>query len=150
MDHPVLAAGLKENVAALQSLPVKGDHHLAIRPLDGLVGSFVPDQHLAPAVLALRYLAGELEVFERVVLDVDRQVVLLGVGRDALGDRPRNTDAVFLEPEVPVEPPGVVLLDHKPRRLGLGARDLGAGFGCALEIAFGLVIGELFGHHQEG
>src|SRR5207253_3412291 len=62
VDHPVVAAGLEKDVAALQPLALELDHHLTVSPLDGLVGARVPDRDSAPAVLALRDLAGELEV----------------------------------------------------------------------------------------
>jgi hypothetical protein len=40
----------------------------------------------------------------------------------------------------------MVFLDDEPRRLGLLARDLGAGFWSFLEISLGLVLRELPGH----
>ena len=83
------------------------------RHLSRLVGAAVPDLHLAGAVLALRDLAGEVDVVERVVLDVHREVVALGVGRDALRHRPRDQHAVALEAQVPVQVAGVVLLHHE-------------------------------------
>gem|GEM_PF-6285418 len=90
----------------------------------------------------------EVDVVERVILDVDREVILLGVGRDALGHRPGNKDAVLLEPEIPMQSARVMLLYDEPRRLGLLARDLGAWFRCLFEIAFGLVLGKLLGHRS--
>src|SRR5260370_25355483 len=76
-------------------------------------------------------------------------MILLGVGRDAFRHRPGDKDAVLLEPEIPMQPARVVLLDDEPRRLGLLARDLGAWFGCFLEIPFGLVLGKLLGHNSK-
>src|SRR5438132_9647647 len=69
VDHPVVAAGLEEDVAALHPLALELEHNLTLSPLDGLVGAPVPDRHSAPAVLALRALPGELEFLERVDLD---------------------------------------------------------------------------------
>src|SRR5207248_9005920 len=124
VDHPSVSPGPKKHVAALEPLAVEYDHHLSVRPLDRVVGPFVPDQDLPAAVLTFWDLAGELEVFERVVLHVHGEVILLWIRRDAFGDRPRNSHPVLLEPKVPVQPARVVLLDHKPRRLGLLAGDL--------------------------
>ena len=101
---------------------------------------------MACSVVALWDLARELEVLQRVVLDVDGEVILLGVGRDALGHGPGHTDAILLQPEVPVQPPRVVLLDDKARRPGAFLGHPSAGFRSLLEISFGLVIGELPGH----
>ena len=108
--------GANAHVPALKALAAKVDHDLTIAPLDGLVGAFVPDLDLACTVLARGDLARELEVFERMVLDVDSEMVLLGIGWNALGNRPRDANAVFLQPKVPVQPARVVLLDHEPRR----------------------------------
>ena len=79
MDHPVLAIGLEEHVATLDPLAVQDDHHLPVRPLLRLVRAAVPDLHRASAVLPLRDLAGEVDVVERVILDVNGEVVLLWV-----------------------------------------------------------------------
>ena len=68
------------------------------------------------AVLAARDLALEVEVLERVVLGGGGEVVLPGLLRQALRDRPGGEHAVALEAQVPVQAPGVVLLDHEPRR----------------------------------
>ena len=55
----------------------------------------------------------EVEVLERVVLGVDGEPVLVGVGRDSPGKRPGSKRAFVLEPQVPVQPGGVVLLDDE-------------------------------------
>ena len=61
-----------------------------------------------------------------MVLDVDGEVVLLRVRRDALGHRPGDEHAVALQAQVPVEAAGVVLLDRRSgparRRLRLALR----------------------------
>src|SRR3954452_8714255 len=110
VDHPVVAARLEQRVSALHPLAVKGRDHLVVAELLGLKGAAVPDRHRAGAVVALRDLAVELEVLERVVLGVHRQPVLVGVLGNAARQRPGGEDAVVLEPEVPVQPRGVVLL----------------------------------------
>ena len=75
VDHPVVAAGPEQHVAAVQALAVEGDHHLVVAELVRLVGPAVPDLHRPGAVLAGRDVAVEVDVLERVVLGVDRQVV---------------------------------------------------------------------------
>jgi hypothetical protein len=124
VDHPVLAAGAEEDVAALQALAVEGDHHLVLAELVLLVRAAVPDPHRPRAVLAGRDLAVEVEVLERMVLGADREVVAAGVGRDALRHRPRGEHAVVLQPQVPVQRAGVVLLHDEPR--GAPVRLLGS------------------------
>ena len=77
-------------------------------------------------------LALERRVVERMVLDVDGQVALPGLERDALRDGPARQRAVPLEAEVVVEPARVVALDDEDglaRRAAaaerLGGRALG-------------------------
>ena len=113
VDQPVLAARGEQRVAALQPLAVERRDHLVVAELLGLVGAAVPDLHRPGAVLALGDLALEVEVLERVVLGVHGEPVLVGVLRDPARQRPRDQHAVVLQPQVPVQVAGVVLLDHE-------------------------------------
>ena len=138
MDHPVLAAGLEQGVAAPEPLAAEGADHLVVAKLLRLVGAAVPDLHVAGAVLSRRYVPLEVQVLERVVLDVDGEMVALGIGGDPLGHRPRHQRAVALQAQVPVEAARVVLLDHEA---GLGGARAGAGgvagrLGRAARVAF--------------
>jgi hypothetical protein len=85
VDHPVLRVGLaadrEERVAPLDALPAQADLDLARLPLELLVGAAVPDRHGPGAVVALRDLAVELEVLERVVLRVDGESVVARLRR---------------------------------------------------------------------
>src|SRR6185437_7702488 len=81
----------------------------------------VPDLDRPAAVLALRDLALEVRVVERVVLDVHGQVALPLAQRDALGNGPAGERAAALEPEVEMQPAGVVALDDEDR-VGAAAR----------------------------
>jgi hypothetical protein len=127
VDHPVLAPGGEQRVATAGTLAVEVDDDLAVLPLDDLVGALVPDEHPPGAVLATRDLAVEAQVLERVVLGAHCQVVALGGQRHPLGQRPRRQRALVLEPEVPVQAGGVVLLDHEavPGRRPFAAERLG-------------------------
>ena len=68
---------------------------------------------LPPPYSPLRDLALEGRVLQRVVLGVHGEVVHRRVVGDALGQRPGDQHAVALQPEVPVQPAGVVLLHHE-------------------------------------
>ena len=123
-QDPVVA-GADEDVAALGPPPAQPDDDLPRVPLLRLVGAGVPDRHAAAAVLARRDLAGELQVLDRVVLGAHGQPHRVRLGGQALGHRPRRQHAVALEPHVPVQAAGVVLLHHEAvvgagRRIGLG------------------------------
>ena len=146
MDHPVLAPGVKQGVAAAHPLAVEAQHDLASLPLLGRVRAAVPDPHPPAAVLALGDVAGEVEVLERVVLRVDREPVAVGVPRHAARERPRRQHPVVLEPQVPVQARRVVLLDDEAagfavrvvRRSSFVVR-----LGRLIEVALGAVVGEL-------
>ena len=66
-----------------------------------------------------------------MVLGVDGQMVLLRVGRDPPGHRPADEDAVALQPQVPVQARGVVLLHDEaglpPSSSGTGSAPDGSG-----------------------
>jgi hypothetical protein len=85
--------------------------------LEELIGARIPDLDRARAVLALRDLALERRVVDRVVLDVDGEVLQPRLERNPLRHRPAREDTVALEPEVVVQAPGVVALDDEQRLL---------------------------------
>ena len=115
--------GRDERVGALEPLAVQPDRETAVGLLlDELVGARVPDLDRAGAVLAFRDLAVERRVLERMVLDVDGEMLLAGLERDALRDRPARERAVPLETEVVVQPAGIVTLDDEDRLLPTLAR----------------------------
>ncbi len=62
-----------------------------------------------------------------MVLDVDGQVPLSRLERNALGDGPARQRPVPLEAEVVVEPAGVVALDDEDRRALLRRPPNGSG-----------------------
>src|SRR5690606_10815073 len=117
----------------------RDDDLLAVAPLLELVRARVPDGDLAGAVLALRDRALERPVRERVVLRLDGEEVLLRVGRLAARERPAHEDAVVLQAEVPVQAPGVVLLDDEAVSLARGRGLVRHGLGRALRVAHGAV-----------
>ena len=121
-DQPVALVtrqmGRDERIGAFEALPVQPDREAAVGlVLDELVGAGVPDLDRAGAVLALRDLAVERRVLERMILDVNGEMLLAGLERDALGHRPARQRAVPLEAEVVVQPAGIVALDDEDRLL---------------------------------
>ena len=127
VDHPVVALGPKQRVAARHALAAEDDDDLGVLELLELAGAAVPDRHLPGPVLARGDLALEVDVLERMVLRAHGEPVLLRVERDALGQRPRREHAFVLDPQVPVQPAGVVLLDHEARRAGPDLPPRGSG-----------------------
>ncbi len=153
----ILPLGREEDVAALEPRsPCSTTMISRSRPLLALVGAPVPDRDLAGPVLPGGDGAAERPVLQRMVLDVHRQMVLVGGQGQALGEGPRSEDTVVLEAEVPVQARGVVLLDDEPRACdrGSGRRMATAGvrrnglWGDPLP-ALPPVVGERFPGHEE-
>ncbi len=97
-----------EAEAALQALAleVEGDVALLVRlgrVALRLPGAAVPQHHGAAAILALRDGAFERAVFDRMILDLDRQPAVLGIEAGSARDGPALVDAVDLQPEVIVQ-----------------------------------------------
>ena len=141
VDHPVLPLRLKQRVLPPYALAVEGDDHLVVAELVAVVGARVPDLHLAGAVAAGGDLTREVDVAERMVLDVDGEVVALRIVRDALGHRPGDEHAVALESQIPVQAARVVLL-HDEAGSTSGAVLAPHGLGRVGESSFGVVLAE--------
>ena len=135
-----------ERPRPLEPLAVQPDGQAAVGLLlDELVRAVIPDLDRAGAVVPLRDLARERRVLERVVLDVDGEMLLAGLERHALRHRPGGEHAVALEAEVVVEPPRVVALHDEDRRLRLPALAPERLRGL-LAVALALVLRELSAH----
>ncbi len=133
-----------EHPAAAQLLALQAELELAlaIGPLRiggalpvGIPAAPVPDHDRAAAVLALGDDALEVGVVQRVVLDVDGEMLVVRIEARALRHGPALERAVELEPDVVVQPPGRVLLDDEEvaARAGLDVR---SGLGCLAEVPF--------------
>src|SRR4029077_19881275 len=112
--------------------------------LEQLVRPVVPDLDGARAVVPLRNLPLEASVLERVILDVNREMLLAGLERNALRHRPGREHAVAFEPEVVVQPPGIVTLNDEDRILVAGATP--ERLGGLLPVSLALVFRELLAH----
>ena len=114
--------------------------------LDELVGAAIPDLDRARAVVPLRDLALEAGVVERVILDVDGEMLRSRLERDALRNRPARQRPVALEPEVVVEASRIMALDDEDRLLRIVARRprflSGERLGSGVRIAFPAVLTE--------
>ena len=159
--QPVLRVAVElrrdERPQPLEPLAVQAHGQPAV--LFSSTSSYVPRSQISTvpgAVLALRDLALEGRVVERVVLDVDGERALARLERHALRHRPARERAVALEPEVVVEPPRVVPLDDEdrplparlPRRAGRlrrRRRGIGSGVRCGVALAPVVAVRSRFG-----
>lgn len=145
-----------QDETAMQPLAMKRELEVAL--LQGLfwrLAAFrlpvaaIPQHHRATAILTLWNRAFEVAIVERVILDLDHETLVVRIERWPLSHRPGFEHPVELEPQIIMEPCGVVLLDHEPppvRRLDL---HLAARF-AGLEIALGTVFREIVGHWCRG
>lgn len=106
--------------AAVGPAPEHRHHLLAFAPRLDLEGPGVPDRHGPGAVLALGDGPLEGPVPVVVVLGLHGQAAATARERQPLGHSPRGEHPVVLEPEIPVQVGGVVLVDdeHGLRRRG--------------------------------
>src|SRR6476659_8067442 len=103
-----------ERPDAVEALALQPQRQAAVRLLlDELVGAAVPDLDRPGAVLALRDLPLEVGVLDRMVLNVDGEVLLARLQRDALRHSPGRERPVPFEPEVVVQPARIVALDDE-------------------------------------
>ena len=138
-QQPVLLLAVQvsrhERPDALEALAAKAHLEPAvILRLEQLVGAVIPDLDGSRAVGALRDLAGEGRVVERVILDVNGQGLRSRLDRHPFRDRPGRQRAVALQAEVVVEAARRVLLDdeHGRAAAALAAERLRGG----LRVAF--------------
>ena len=124
-EQPFLLAllDLHQGPRAAQLVALELEQELALlEPLDRIADRDplppVPHDDGAGAVVALRDEPLEIAVLDRMILDVHREPLLRGVVRRSLGHRPGAEHALHLEPEVPVQPGGRVLV-HDEQAAGL-------------------------------
>ena len=133
------AARPDDRPAAIELLAVELELELAVRDrrrgVDGrrlrLPGAPVPDDDVARAVLLRGDDALEVEVLDRMILDVDRHPAHGRVEGQALGHGPGHEDAGDLEAEVVMEPGGAVALDDETPGPDRACR---AGRGCRCRL----------------
>ena len=133
----------KSTKLPLPLFPVQHELDFGVRPLLHVVGAGVPDRHPAAPVLALRDVALEGRILQRMVLGMHGKVVLLRGLRQSLRERPRGKHAVAFEPEVPVEAARVVLLNDESLAGWVPPWPTTHGLGRLLGIALGAVGIEL-------
>jgi len=120
-DPPAAPARPDDREAALELLSLEAELELTVGDAPppvgslrlGLPGAPVPDDDVTGTVLAPRDDAFEVEVLDRVVLDVDGHPAGLRVQSGTAGHCPGDEDAVDLEAEVVVEAGGPMALDDE-------------------------------------
>src|SRR5690349_4618420 len=144
------AAAANQIPGAVQLLAVKLEFQMAFGvALVGIAlrrpGAAVPEHHRARAVLLGRDHALEFAVFERMILDMHRQPLVVRVEARPLGYRPAKQDAVQLEAEIIVETRGRMLLDHEAQGAVAALADLALGLGGDAEVALLPILFERHG-----
>jgi hypothetical protein len=125
-----LRSGPDQMPAALQLLSVEEDVEVAfLQLLPGLPGGIgvvrpaVPDDAVAGAVLAVGDATLEVAVLQWMVLGLHRQPLLGRVVAGPLGTGEADQHPVQLQPDVVVEPGGVVLVHHEAKWTARGGSD---------------------------
>src|SRR5437763_1178639 len=101
----------------------------------GFPGAAVPDDDVTAAVFAFRDDSFEVDVLDRMILDVHREMTSLGIAGDALRYCPADEHPVDLETKVVMHSSCPMSLDDEPRSTRRRRyRRLTCRFGCALEV----------------
>ena len=123
----------------MQLVAMQGEFQVALLEAAlGIIGfpeAAIPQLHGAAAILVVRDGAFEIAVIQRVILDLDRQPLVVGIERRPPGHRPGLEDAVELQPQIVMQPGRVVLLDHEPPLFGGRDLDVAGGLRGLAEIA---------------
>src|SRR5580700_2994382 len=83
-----------------------------VRVALGMPVAAIPDHHGAAAIFASRDGALKAVVFDRMILDMDGEALFAGIEARPARDRPAFHDAVELEPQVIMQLPRRVFLNH--------------------------------------
>ncbi|MHC2538449.1 hypothetical protein ACVJMY_008018 [Bradyrhizobium diazoefficiens] len=146
-----IVAHADQHPASVQLFAVQRELQVALPKttlgIIGLPGAAVPQHDRAAAILAFRDRSFEIAIVERMVLDLDRQPLVVRIERGALRHRPGLEHAVELEAEIVVQPAGVMLLDHEASLFRRGYRGLAGGLRGLLEVPL-LSIGGEFSQHD--
>ena len=99
-------------------MPTKFEFEIAVavtrvRVANRMPTAFVPDDDLAGAVLAGRYRAFKTGIGNRMVFDVHRHALVMGVEAGPFWNRPAFHRAIEFQPEVVMQPGCPVLLNHE-------------------------------------
>jgi hypothetical protein len=124
--------------AAAQLLPIKREVEMTllvalVRVALGVPMAAVPDHHGAAAILSLRDRALEAVVFDRMILDMDREPLLAGNEARTARHRPALHHAVELEPQIIMQAARGVLLNDEA--IALASRRVAARLRRHVELA---------------
>ena len=124
------AAHALERPGALELVAVEFEIDLAVVVIAvDMPLAAIPDHHGAGAV-TFRNHAFEIAVVERMILDLHRQMLLSRLEARPLGQRPAAQHAILFQPQIVVQPAGVMLVNHETR-----PRPLPAAFAARLRRA---------------
>src|SRR5256885_16184572 len=102
----------------------------------------VPELNGPAAILALGNGAFEVAVVERMVLDLDRQPLVMRIERRTARHRPGFEDAVEFQTKIVMQPRRVVLLDHEPPLFRWRYPDVAGRLVGLFEISFLSICGK--------
>src|SRR5215471_2399737 len=112
--------------------------------------SAIPHHDRPSAVFLGRDNALELSILERMILDVHRQALVVGIEARSLRHCPAQQHAIELETEVVVHTPRGVLLNDEAERAGAPLLHLPARLRCHPEVALLPITLESHGMSQNG
>ena len=104
------------------------------------IGPVVPDHHRAGAVIAFRNGSFKIRIVQRMVFHLHSKAAVSTLHGQAFRHCPGLEHAFHLQPEIIMQPRGVVFLDDETLLRSRARTHFTLGFSCPLEIAFRLVL----------
>src|SRR3954447_9303769 len=142
-----------QDPTAVQLLAMESELEVALlEPARGVVRlpiAAVPEQDSPAAILAFGNGAFEVAVVERMIFDLDGQPLVTRIERWAFGHRPGFEHTVEFQPEIIMQPAGVVLLDHESPLGGRSDLNLAAGLRGLFKIPLFPVGGQASQGHDQ-
>ena len=140
-----------QHPAAVQLVAMQREFQVALLEaaigIIGFPGAAIPQHDGAAAILVVRDGAFEIAVVQRVILDLDREPLVVRIERGSSRHRPGFEDAVELQPQIVMQPGRVMLLDHEPPLSGRRDLDVAGGLRRLAEIALLPVRAEFLQRH---
>src|SRR3984893_18498231 len=117
--------------------------HPAMTPTPNMIRRLSFDMCIfvsSSAIFALGDLSLEVPIIERVILDLDRDPLVMGIERRAAGHSPRFKDTIELKSKIVMQPRCRMLLDNEPPPIGGGDPRLATWLGGLGEISLRAVF----------
>src|SRR5437660_3303343 len=112
-EQPMVVFGIVDAIFSIKFARLQAEIESLLLLFSNLIAALGEFPHHASAVLALRNGAFKIHIRQWMILDTDRQAHNAGPGRQAFGDGPGPQNPVSFQPQIIVQPGGVMPVNDK-------------------------------------